>query len=282
MKGNPRLRSGPPDGVRPRLPRGLSGLVFGLAAVSGALACGAPAGMVRIAAVDERLDVALSDGRIVRLAGLDGSLYRDPKTKVSAMAILARFVGADVELDVVGGADRWGRIPGDFAPPKNAGDPSDSAADALLAAGLARVRPEFEARSCSPGRLALENEARRRGLGVWSDPSRAIIPSSDLAALRRLSGRFVLIEGKVHRVGFGRSSIYVEFVPRGGPTLVIARKLEPALARAGVSMGALAGRDVRARGVVGGGSGLRIEVSDPVTIEVAPRPDKAGEAKAAQ
>src|SRR5271166_514984 len=282
MKRNSARRSGPLDGAGPRLALGLTGLAFGLAAVNGALACGAPAGIVHVAAVDERLDISLDDGRVVRLAGLDGSIYRNPKTRESAGAILARFFGADVELDVLGGADRWGRIPGDFALPKNAGEPSDSAAGALLAAGLARVRPEFEARSCSIGRLAPEDKARSEGLGVWADRNRAIISSSDLTALRGLNGHFVLIEGKVHRVGFGRSRIYVDLVPRGGPTLVVPRKLEPALARAGVSVSGLVGRDVRARGVIDGRFGLRLEVSDPAMIEVALRPATAGEAEAAQ
>jgi len=267
-----------------RLALALARLALGAAAVNGALACGAPAGIVHIAALDERLDIALADGRVVRLAGLDGSIYRDPKTKVSAEAVLAaRFVGKDVELDVLGGgADRWGRIPGDFALQRNAGEPSDSAAEALLAAGFARVRPEFEARSCSPGRLALENEARSRSLGIWADRNHAIIPSSDLTALRRLSGHFAVIEGKVRRVGFGRSRIYLDLAPRGGPTIVVPRKLAPALARAGVSVGGLKGRDVRARGVIDGRFGLRLEVSDPAMIEVALRRDTAAEAEAPQ
>ena len=103
MKRNSARRSGPLDGAGPRLALGLTGLAFGLAAVNGALACGAPAGIVHVAAVDERLDISLDDGRVVRLAGLDGSIYRNPKTRESAGAILARFFGGDVELDVLGG-----------------------------------------------------------------------------------------------------------------------------------------------------------------------------------
>ena len=257
---------------------------LGAAAGNGVWACGAPTETVRADAVNERLDIALDDGRVVRLAGLDGSLYRAPAAQQAAQALLAaRFVGKDVELDVLAaGPDRWGRIPGDLTLPKGFGNPPDSAAEALLAAGLARVRPEFEARACSLNRLALEDEARRRGLGVWADRAHAIIPGSDLAALRSLGGHFIVIEGRVRRVGFGRSRIYLDLAPRGGLTLVVPRQFEPALARAGVAVGALAGRDVRARGVIDGRFGLRLEVGDPAMIEVARQPEQAGEAEARQ
>jgi len=284
MKRSPARRSGSPDKARPRLAFGLAGLALGAAAVNGALACGAPAGIVHIAAVDERLDLALDDGRVVRLAGLDASIYRDPKTREAAQAMLdARLVGQDAELRALaGGPDRWGRIPGDLSLRKGAGERADSAAEALLAAGLARVRPEFETRFCSPARLALEDAARRQGVGVWADRDRAIVPSSDLTALRRLDGHFILIEGMVRRVGFGRSRIYLDLAPRGAPTIVVPRKLEPALARAGLAVSGLNGRDVRARGVIDGRFGLRLEVSDPAMIELALRPETAGEAEARQ
>ena len=111
---------------------------------------------------------------------------------------------------------------------------------ALLSAGYARVRPEFETRDCAAARLAVEDEARRAGLGLWSEPDYAVIPSSDAAALRSRDGQFVVIEGRVRRVGFGRSRLYLDLVPRDGPTIVVARKLESTFARGGPS-----GRDAR-------------------------------------
>ena len=266
-----------------RLTRALAVFALGGATIGGASACGAPAGMVRVAAVDERLDLTLDDGRIVRLAGLDGSIYANPATQEAAQALLnARLIDRDAELDVLAGPDRWGRIPGDLSPAKSAVEPAGSAAEALLAAGLARVRPEFEARSCALMRLALENAARDRLLGIWAEIERAIIPSSNLAALKRLDGHFAVIEGAVRRVGLGRSRIYLDLVPRGGPTLVVPRKLEPALARAGVVVSGLKGRDVRARGVIDGRFGLRLEIGDPAMIELALQPKRAGEAEAGQ
>jgi hypothetical protein len=106
-----------------------------------------------------------------------------------------------------------------------------------------------------------------------------VIQSSNSAELRRRSGRFVVIEGMVRRVGFARSRLYLELVPRDGPTIVVARKLEAALAREGRPVGGLVGQTIRARGALDDRFGPRIEVSDPAMIEIARRADASGEAK---
>ena len=144
---------------------------------------------------------------------------------------------------------------------------------------MARVRPEFETRGCAVERLTIEDGARRAALGIWRDPGFAVIQSSDLAELRRRDGRFVVVEGIVRRVGFARSRLYLELVPRDGPTIVIARKLEPALAREGQPVGALVGQTIRARGALDDRFGPRIEVGEPAMIEIARRGDASAEAE---
>ncbi len=240
-------------GVRAGVWLGMTGEALGFAFPCLA-ACGAPAGFVRAVGVDERLDVELTDGRLVRLGGLDAPEpgRGDPATATAARNFLAaRVVGGDAELDLLAsGADRWGRVVADLSVPEASGGPAESIASALLAAGYARVRPEFETRNCAAARLAIEDGARRAALGIWRDREYAVIRSSDLAALRRRDGQFVMIEGRVRRVGFGRSRLYLDLVPQDGPTIVVARKLEPAFARAGHPIAALAGRSIRARGVL--------------------------------
>ena len=177
------------------------------------------------------------------------------------------------------GTDRWGRVVADLWLPDLHGGSADSSAAALLAAGYARVRPEFETRGCAAERLAIEDDARRAGLGIWRDPEFAVIESFDLAELRRRDGRFVVVEGTVRRVGFARSRIYLELVPHDGPTIVIARKLEPAFARTGRSLGALVGQTIRARGALDDRFGPRIEVGEPAMIEILRRADASGEAE---
>ncbi len=148
-----------------------------------------------------------------------------------------------------------------------------------MSAGYARVRPEFETRGCATERLAIEDRAREEGLGIWRDPDFAVIQSSNSADLRRRSGRFVVIEGMVRRVGFARSRLYLELAPRDGPTIVVARRVERALAREGRPVGGLVGQTIRARGALDDRFGPRIEVVDPAMIEIARGVGAPGEAK---
>ena len=245
--------------------------------------CGSSAGAVQVVAVDERLDIALADGRLVRLGGLDmpSPARGDPEIARRARDFLvARLVGREAELDLLaGGTDRWDRILADLSAPSAAGASQaagESIASALLRAGYARVRPEFETRDCAAVRLAVEDGARRAGLGIWRDPEYAVIPSFATAALRRRVGQFVVLEGRVRRVGFGRSRIYLDLAPYGGPTIVVASKLEKALADAGHPLGDLAGRTIRARGVLDDRSGPRLEISESAMIEFPRRSDAQG------
>jgi hypothetical protein len=83
-----------------------------------------------------------------------------------------------------------------------------------------------------------------------------------------------VVEGMVRRVGFARSRIYLELVPRDGPTIVVARKLETALAREGRPVGAMVGQTIRARGALDDRFGPRIEVADPAMIELRVAPTR--------
>jgi nuclease-like protein len=251
----------------------LSLACLAIGAAAGAQAdCGTPSGTGRVVAVDERLDIALQDGRLVRLAGLEGfSPTRvSPETAGAARRFLTEYLlGHEVELKLLAsGTDRWGRALVDLFLPESSGGAGSSVAMALLSAGYARVRPEFEARDCAAARLAVEDGARRAGLGLWSEPDYAVIQSSDAAALRSRDGQFVVIEGRVRRVGFGRSRLYLDLVPRDGPTIVVARKLESTLVRGGRPVDMLAGQTIRARGALDDRIGPRIEINEPAMIEI--------------
>lgn len=237
-------------------------------ALSAAAACGTPAGIVRVVNVDARLDVGLADGRVVRLAGLDlpspsrGAL----ETALAAQRFLsASLIGRDAEIDLLAaGTDRWGRVMADLAPPAAPA----GIAIALLAAGYARVKPEFEARACALERLAAEDAARRARLGLWSDPAYAVVQASDMTALQARAGQFVVIEGRVRRIGFTRSRLYLDLASHDGPTIVLARKLAPSLARAGRPVEGMTGEVVRARGALDDRLRPTIEVTEPAMIEV--------------
>jgi len=243
-------------------------LAWALAAV----ACGLPAGTARIAHVDERLDLALADGRILRLAGLDlPTLPRGaPATAEAARRFLSeRLIGREAEVDLLAaGTDRWGRVLADLALPATPPGRSQSVALAVIAAGYARVKPEFETRACTPERLSAEERARRDRLGLWSDPAYAVVHASDSASLHARAGQFVVMEGRVRRVGFTRSRLYLDLESHDGPTIVLPRKLAASLARAGHSVEDMTGATVRARGALDDRLRPTIEVNEPAMIEV--------------
>jgi endonuclease YncB( thermonuclease family) len=244
-------------------------LALGLAA-GRAAACGAAAGTVQAASVDERGEIALADGRTLRLAGLDLPFPSrgDPALAAAARDLLAkRFVGREAALSLAAAApDRWDRALGDLGAPDADAAPA-SAAEALIAAGLARVRPEYETRGCEAGRLALESAARAKGLGVWRDPDYAVLAADDLASLARRDGRFVIVEGVVRRIGLGRARLYLDLGGRGALSVVASHKAQAAFQAAGAPLTALAGEKIRVRGALDSRFGPQLEIADPLMLE---------------
>lgn len=244
-------------------------------------ACGVAAGTVRIAEVTERLEIRFEDGRLARLAGLDvaDSARGEAETAAAARAFLAgRLAGREAALIAFGaGLDRWGRLAADLSLPEPAGGGPAVVSLALLSAGFARVRPEFETRGCVGERLAAEARARDSGLGLWNDPAYSILEAGDVEELARLDGRFVVVEGIVRRVGVGRSRLYLDLGGRGALSVVVARKSQSAFESAGAPLSALAGEKIRARGVLDDRFGPRLGVAEPLMIErLAPDEAKEG------
>ena len=249
----------------------VAALALSLAVLAqGALACGAAAGNVQATGVDERGEIALSDGRTLRLAGLDLPLPSrgDPALAAAARALLAKlFVGREAPLTLVSPTpDRWDRALGDLGPPISDAATA-SAAEALIAAGLARVRPETETRGCEARRLALESAARAKGLGVWRDPDYVVLAADDLASLARRDGRFVIVEGAVRRIGFGRARLYLDLGGRGALSVVASRKTQAAFQAAGAPLNALVGEKIRVRGALDSRFGPQLEIVDPLMLE---------------
>ncbi len=262
--------------AHPEIWRGRPGagaaLAFALALASPAsAACGVAAGTAKIAEVTERLELRLEDGRLLRLAGLDVPVFGRgaAETAANARAFLKqRLAGREAALVAFAAApDRWGRVPADLILSEPSGGGESSAALALLSAGFARVRPEFETRGCVGERLSAERSARAAGLGLWDDPDYSILEAGDVEELAERDGRFVLVEGVVRRVGLGRSRFYLDFGGRDELTVVVARKSQAAFASAGAPLGALAGEKIRARGVLDDRFGPRLEVAEPLMIE---------------
>src|SRR5580698_2380744 len=120
--------------AKPRLRAASAALVAIVFASPSLAACGRAAGRVEAVSVDERLDIELSDGRIVRLGGLDtpNAERGAPEIANDARAFLSgRLLGQEVDLVLMaGGTDRWGRTVADLV----VSDPPGGSAGSTAAA----------------------------------------------------------------------------------------------------------------------------------------------------
>ncbi len=246
------------------------------------LAAGQPA---RVAAVLDDLELALDDGRVLRLAGIDPAratpsrptLGEDARTRLAYW-----LVGRSVRVRALSAApDRWDRIPSLVSASIPATDNDTSApdatwsvAEALLGAGWARAKPDSEVHACFSAFLTIEAKARETGLGLWADPYYAIVDADDRQGLAERTGSMALVEGRFNL----RNGPRRVFVTLGrGPWGLVARlptRTAGASGKGGLDLQGLAGVRVRVRGFLDDRFGLRIDLASGDQIE-ALGPDSA-------
>jgi hypothetical protein len=188
-----------------------------------ALACG-PERLERatVARVSAEGDIHLTDGRAVWLAGLH---------QPQAHAVPLR-AGDAIAVGPLGEMDRWSRLPAVVFALPDGGEPV-WLQDHLARSGRALVRPMPALGGCWPLLAAAEAKASAR-------PATPDEP-----------GRFARVEGRVGRVGEGRTAMFVNVYGAAGQraTGLIQKRHMRRLAEAGVDVKALAGHIVRLRGV---------------------------------
>lgn len=178
--------------------------------------------------------------------------------------------GADIRLSPLEGrADRWGRIPATAraAAPEA---PQTSLAESALAAGVARYRPDPAAKPCRDRLLAAEREARATRRGLWGEPGFAPLNAGDANAVLAAAKGFVVVEGRVLTIGEQRGRLYLNFGPRRTTdfTIVISKRHLPLFEAAQIPLRQLAGRRLRARGLVDRGFGPLMEIVGPDALEL--------------
>jgi endonuclease YncB( thermonuclease family) len=222
-----------------------------------------PQGEGHVAEIIDGRSFRLSDGREIRLAGIEPSGATKEERTTALSAILAN---RDVSLGGNDDApDRYGRQTAFVYLP-----PSETPVqEQLVAAGAALVLPDVEDKDCATALLSAESEARRAQRGTWAENSvikNAESPDDILAGV----GHFVVVEGKVLSVRQAGATTYLNFGRNWTRDFAatIPRRALPAFATAGLALKSLENRRVRIRGWVEARPGPRIDVIRVGQIEV--------------
>ncbi len=215
---------------------------------------------VELAAIADGPRLTLGDGRTALMAGI--VIPRDRQEE--ARALLERLL-ADDRLRLAEkrrSLDRYGRLLAQIA------DSGGRWLQArLVGHGLAVVDPHTAGGEIVDALLAIEAEARLTHIGVWSrdggQPAAA-------GRVRSRPLRFAVVEGRVRRVGRGRTFFYLNFGEdrRRDFTVRIRVGQLRRFAREGLEAEALTGRWLRVRGWIFEAGGPMIEVTDRRQIEV--------------
>ena len=199
--------------------------------------------------------IALEDGRIVHLAGLnlpDGAQITLP-------------AGTALTLKRLGKAetDRYGRLVAHVF------IGADWFQADLLRRGLARVSRVGDM-ACARALLAEEQIARAGKLGLWAEPVYVMSKAEDPAEVLKSRGRFTLVEGRVLSVRESGGTIYVNFGRRWQQdfTVTISKRNERLFTAAGIEPRKLSGRRVVVRGWIEERGGPWVEAVAPDQIEI--------------
>jgi endonuclease YncB( thermonuclease family) len=227
-------------------------------------------GSATVLAVADGRTVSLSDGREVRLAGIEIPNERGNGAAARA-ALEKRVIGQEVRLFRMGSeADRYGRLVAGIA--AVAGEKPVQLE--LLAEGHALVASSIGNTGCAVAFLSAEKAARVSGAGLWGSSYYAAKKAEEPAGILAFRGLFAVVEGKVLSVRESGGTIYVNFGRRWSEdfTVTTLKRNERTFEAAGLPLKKLAGRLVRVRGTVEERGGPWIEALHPGQIEIAEQP----------
>jgi endonuclease YncB( thermonuclease family) len=242
-----------------------------------------PSVRAEVRAIDDRLDLTLTDGTVLKLAGIDPPVPTpdDPALDQAArMRLSAWLVGREIRFRALDDRnDRWGRMPAlVFAEAGAPGAPLLSVATAVLDAGLGRFAPSKAARPCLTDFRAAEAAARGAKLGVWADPYYAVLAASDRDALVERTGTSVVVEGETIGVETDRFRTKLAFGTRRGWdfSVTISQRNVAKFDEAGLDLGGLRAKMIRVRGLLDTRFGPQIEISTPDELEIVSDGDGVG------
>jgi endonuclease YncB( thermonuclease family) len=223
-----------------------------------------PQGEGHAAEIIDGRSFRLTDGREIRLAGIELVATDDKAGRTAALAAIIR--DEDVSLRGTDDTpDRYGRqtafvfLTGSEV----------SVQARLLALGAALASPDVAEKDCSGALMAAEAEARNAKKGTWASAN--VIKNAESADdILAGIGRFTLVEGRVLSVRQAGAMTYLNFGRNWtrGFAATISRRMMPAVESTGITLKSLENRRIRIRGWVEAHPGPRIELVRAGQIEV--------------
>ena len=143
----------------------------------------------------------------------------------------------------------------------------------LVDRGLARVYSLSDNAACTDALLEREEGARAAGRGLWASGFYGVRDAGAVDRMRRLSGTYQLVEGRVLEVADVQDWIFLNFDEdwREDFTIVIEKKNAKAFSGAGLDLPSFEGKPVRVRGWLEWRYGPSITATHPEQIEVLAR-----------
>lgn len=219
-------------------------------------------GESKIAAILDARTLRLTDGREIRLAGIEilKSAEADGATWLRDHALhrTVTLRGTDETPDRYGRQHAFALIAGK----------RDTLQSALADAGFAVASGTVRDESCARELRSAESRAEKSKRGAWAQPDFVESGSKPSSILKHI-GRFTLVEGTILSARQAGSTLYLNFGRRRiqGFAVTISRRMMPAFAAAGMNAATLEGRRIRVRGWIERHGGPRIEARAPGQIE---------------
>ena len=223
-----------------------------------------PVGQAQIQSVVDGMTAILSDGRRLRLTGIEapqrGVLAAQAKTALADL-----IASHPVELRSAGNAsDRQGRVLAQVY----AG--SVWIQGELLQRGLVRVHSTADNRRGVTDMLTLERQARRYHRGLWADRTYALRSADDAV---EVTGSFQLVRFTVAEIATAGDQMLISAGPdrRTAFALTLTPPVVKLCRDAGLDPMALKGKQILARGFIDGRVRPTIAITHPEQIEILAR-----------